>query len=194
MRTLLVAFVLVLLGAGCGPGEETATDASPVGAEPTADTPAEPLRLVSVTADALKQEVRDLDADVVVVNAWATWCGPCRIEFPEFVRFARDKAAEGVAVRFLSVDEASALPQVQQFLAEHGVTGRTYVTAEGTEIVGTLAAPNTWGYGIPATLIYGPDGELGAFWEGTVNYDFLEAKVRQVREAAADAGAGTTTG
>src|SRR5690606_23622229 len=125
----------------------------------------------------------------VVLNVWATWCGPCRVEFPEFVRYSRDKAGEGVAVRFLSVDESGDLARVQQFLVEHGVSGRTYLTAEGTDIVAALAAPNRWAYGIPVTLIYGPDGELRDFWEGTVNYDFLDAKVQRVLAAAGETAA-----
>ncbi|HLT48349.1 MAG TPA: TlpA disulfide reductase family protein [Rubricoccaceae bacterium] len=186
MRTLAAVLALAFLAAGCGPSEE-----APAGpeADPAATTTGEPPRLVSITADGLQEEIRALDADAVVLNVWATWCGPCRVEFPEFVRYSRDKAGEGVAVRFLSVDESGDLARVQQFLVEHGVSGRTYLTAEGTDIVAALAAPNRWAYGIPVTLIYGPDGELRDFWEGTVNYDFLDAKVQRVLAAAGETAA-----
>ena len=169
MRLLFPLSAVILL-AGCGPGDD-ASDGPPA--------------LVPVTAAALQDEVRSLDAEAVVVNVWATWCGPCRAEFPEFVRFAKDMAGEGVEVRFLSVDEPDARPQVEQFLAQHGARGRTYLSAEGTDIVAALAAPNRWTYGIPVTLIYGPDGQVADFWEGSVNYDFLQAKVERVRGMAA---------
>lgn len=178
-RTLIASLVLFVAGCAPGGGEVPEADSSGV-AEATA-----PPELVAVTADALREEVRELDADVVVLNVWATWCGPCRAEFPEFVRYDRETPDEEVAVRFLSVDEPQDLPRVQAFLADHGVQGRTYLTDEGTEIVADLAAPFPWAYGIPVTLLFGADGQVRDYWEGAVNYDFLQAKVQQARQSAA---------
>jgi thiol-disulfide isomerase/thioredoxin len=172
MRTLLPLLAVALL-IGCGPGGPSETASG------------DALEIVPVTAAQLQDEVRRLDADAVVVNVWATWCGPCRSEFPEFVRFARDTEDQGVEVRFLSVDEPELRQQVGDFLAQYGARGRTYLSAEGTTIVATLAAPNRWTYGIPVTLVYGPDGQLLDFWEGAVTYDFLQAKVERVREMTA---------
>lgn len=166
---LLVLFLILLalffLIAGCQPAEGEA----PTNAE-----------IRSVTAVELIQDVADLGAEVVVVNVWATWCGPCRAEFPEFVRYGQDKADEGIAVRFLSVDDPTVMDRVQLFLDQHGVVGPTYFSREGADIAGRLAAPNPWAYGIPVTFIYDGDGTLRAYWEGASNYDFLDAKVRQV--------------
>jgi thiol-disulfide isomerase/thioredoxin len=181
MRALLLLILLAPLAPGCGPASEAPVDADPAALE----TPAE-AHVVSVTADALKEEIRAMDEDVVILNVWATWCGPCRSEFPEFVRYSRDTAGEDVAVRFLSVDESRQLAQVREFLAEHGVGGRTYLSAEGTDIVIALAAPNRWTYGIPVTLLFGPDGEVRDYWEGAVTYDFLQAKVERVRAAVGE--------
>ena len=166
---LLVLFLLVLalffIVAGCQPAEEEA----PTGPE-----------ILSVTAVELVQDISDLDADAVVVNVWATWCGPCRAEFPEFVRYGQDKADEGIAVRFLSVDDPTVMDRVELFLDQHGVVGPTYFSSEGADIATQLAAPNPWAYGIPVTFIYDGDGTLRAYWEGASTYDFLDAKVRQV--------------
>lgn len=180
MHARFVFTLLAVIAAGCGPSGESPPDAAE-----TAVT--EEAQIVAVTADVLKREIADLDADAVVLNVWATWCGPCRIEFPEFVRFGRDMADRNVAVRFLSVDEPDLRPQIEQFLTEHEVGGRTYLSAEGTEIVNALAAPNPWTYGIPVTFIFGPDGELRDYWEGVVNYDFLDAKVTRALAASSEA-------
>ena len=152
------------------------------GCNPTAggDGVSDRAEIRSVTSEQLVEDLTALDANAVVLNVWATWCGPCRAEFPEYVRYGHDKAEEGIAVRFLSVDDPGVLAQVQQFLDQHGVTGPTYLSGEGADIAGRLAAPNPWSYGIPVTFIYDGDGTLRAYWEGAANYDFLDAKVQQV--------------
>jgi len=93
-------------------------------------------------------------------------------------------------VRFLSVDEPQDLERVRRFLVGNGAEGRTYLTDEGTDIVADLAQPFRWTYGIPVTIIFGPDGEVRDYWEGAVTYDFLHAKVKGVLEGGPAPSAG----
>lgn len=167
LRFLLAA--LLVLAAGCRseqPGE--AAEAAP------AD-------LVRVDAEGLVDDVNALDAAATVVNVWATWCTPCVAEFPEIMRYGREMAERDIAVRFVSVDEEGALPQVRAFLTRQGVTGRTYVAATGTDLVQSLHP--LWTGGIPVTLIFDRDGYVRDVIEGLVNYDYLAARVDQVLAA-----------
>ena len=134
-----------------------------------------------VTEAEMRSVIESTDADYVLVNVWATWCGPCRAEFPEFIRFARDHADEGVALHFLSIDAAKNLSKVHQFLDAQGADEPTYISAEGGRIVQALAAPERWSQGIPVTFIFNGDGELLSWWEASATYDFIDAQLNRVR-------------
>lgn len=136
-----------------------------------------------VTAEELIDEIRDADADLVVVNFWASWCMPCREEFPEFVRFSRETDPDDVQVRFVTVDFEDDLPFAAQFLRENGVGGTTFVKngKEGPFI--NVINPG-WSGAIPATAIYDRNGNRLAFWEGKVTYDQLLRRVSEARQAS----------
>ncbi|UNK43004.1 TlpA family protein disulfide reductase [Luteimonas sp. S4-F44] len=64
----------------------------------------------------------------VLVNLWASWCGPCIEEMPELDRFAREQGADGVQVLGIALDDADA---VQAFLARIPVTYPIAIDAPG---------------------------------------------------------------
>lgn len=57
---------------------------------------------------------------VVLVDFWATWCLPCRKQFPHTVKLFRELGAKGLAVISVSLDEAEAEPATLAFLEESG--------------------------------------------------------------------------
>ena len=162
-RSVLLLAALLALSA-CG------GDASPEG-----------LVIKPISAAELMSEVRASDADIVVVNFWASWCLPCREEFPEFVRYSREMDPDDVQVRFVTVDFEEDLPHAAQFLREHGIDGTTFVK-NGKEGPFINEINPGWSGAIPATAVFDGDGNRLAFWEGMVTYDQL---VRRVDEARA---------
>ena len=61
----------------------------------------------------------DLQGNVILLNFWATWCGPCKIEIPWFVEFQREYEDDGLVVLGLSVDDTP--EQIRPFAAEYQV-------------------------------------------------------------------------
>src|SRR5713226_9102751 len=90
----------------------------------------EDVRVTPVTAADVQRVVHDSGAKAVLVNMWATWCGPCREEFPGLVRVARKYEGQGLKVLLVSADTETDLPAVKKFLAEHGVEFPAYLKAE----------------------------------------------------------------
>src|SRR5204863_5354086 len=84
-------------------------------------------RVEPATSGRVLEAVRASRAPVTMVNVWATWCPPCREEFPDLVRFERDWRGRGVRVILVSADFEDQLPEVRAFLARHGVTAASWI-------------------------------------------------------------------
>ncbi|HEY7950955.1 MAG TPA: TlpA disulfide reductase family protein [Solirubrobacterales bacterium] len=101
--------------------------------------------------DAYEKRIRALRGYPVVANVWASWCGPCRLEFPAFQRAS---ATYGKRVAFLGVDSQDSEEHARTFLNEAPVPYPSYSDPD-EEIANELGA-----FGLPATAFYDREGEL----------------------------------
>jgi thiol-disulfide isomerase/thioredoxin len=172
---LPLVLVGLLAGAGCrsdGAGADAAAEA-------------DGFQLVDVADyDALAERLDALGARAVVLNVWATWCGPCIAEFPELIRYDNAMDGEGVEVRFLSVDDPGERDRVLAFLREREWDEASYLAQTG-DIVQPLsfAAGGPWDGSIPITFVLDADGIVRASWLGARPYDFVAAQVDRVLAA-----------
>jgi thiol-disulfide isomerase/thioredoxin len=140
------------------------------------------------TADRVLAAVRDPGARAVLVNVWATWCPPCRAEFPDMVKVAHDLRGEGLRMVFVSADFDESLPQARTFLEAHGVDYLSYhKTGDDMVFINTL--DSLWSGALPATFLYDGSGRRVRFWEGQQDYETLARAVRDVLQK----GRGTDT-
>jgi cytochrome c biogenesis protein CcmG, thiol:disulfide interchange protein DsbE len=80
---------------------------------------APPFLVTSLEGDEISLE--SLRGQVVLVNFWATWCPPCRVEMPGFERVYRDRRDDGFVIVGLSTDQGGRA-DVEAFLAERGIS------------------------------------------------------------------------
>src|SRR5882724_6302379 len=119
------------------------------------------------TAQDVVRATRNPEAKAVLVNLWASWCGPCRMEFPDLVKLQRDYESRGLKVVFVSWDDNAQI--AAKFLANQGVTSASFIKIDTQNDQDFLNGINPKLTGaIPATLIYDHDGKLREFWEGSV--------------------------
>jgi thiol-disulfide isomerase/thioredoxin len=90
---------------------------------------------------------------VVVMNLWATWCGPCKVEMPTLAKLAQAYAGKPVAVVAVSIDKPEALAQAKAFIAGNAPL-KLYNDPEGK--LPFILKPTA--SGMPTTLILGKDG------------------------------------
>jgi thiol-disulfide isomerase/thioredoxin len=177
----------------CSPaGNRAARDSeapAATGAGNGPDTSVSPARLahagplINTDVNGVVAAARAPGATVTLVNVWASWCAPCRQEFPDLVRLARDYRAKGVRVVFVSVDFESDRAAVESFLAEHGVADTSYLKSGDDTMFINLLNPK-WTGALPATLLYNSRGELKDFWEGMSTYASMEQHVLALMKAA----------
>jgi cytochrome c biogenesis protein CcmG/thiol:disulfide interchange protein DsbE len=146
------------LGACGGSGDDTVTARAPDYRVALADAP-KPLarlysegdRLLPGGTEAFERQLAELRGYPVVVNKWASWCGPCREEFP---RLQRLSARFGDRVAFLGVDANDSDAAARTFLGEFPLPYPSF-TDPDQDISRLLAATA----GFPATAFYDARGE-----------------------------------
>jgi thiol-disulfide isomerase/thioredoxin len=128
----------------------------------------------------------------LLVNFWATWCTPCREEFPDLVKIRAQYAAERLDFVLVSLDDPSDIgTAVPQFLSESRATAfpvyLLHASDEGTAV--NLVDP-TWSGELPATFLYDRSGALVFKHKGRVRADDLRAALDEaLKEKPQAAGA-----
>lgn len=109
-------------------------------------------RFVGDGRDALEARLAALKGEPVVVNMWASWCGPCRAEFPFFAAAAERHATR---VAFVGVDVTDDRDSAQAFVEEEPPGFASIYDGDG-EAARTLGA----GRAMPTTVFVGRDGKV----------------------------------
>jgi peroxiredoxin len=119
----------------------------------------------------------DLDGDVAVLNFWGSWCGPCRVETPEFQEVYAEVRDDGVQFLGLNVKETSeqfALAFVDRF----GIEFPSLYDPRGEVALAFRDYPaNT----IPSTIVLDPQGRVAAVYTGTVSQEDLRRVLDLIR-------------
>lgn len=142
----VVAVVLLATGLGYAGAFDLATSRVSPGA------PAPDFRAVTLDAQPVARTIADYRGQVVLLNLWATWCGPCEWEMPSIQALHNDFAAAGLKVVAVAVDDPGFEQRVRDFVARKGLTFE--ILSEGT---GRIEADYE-ARGIPATYLIGKDG------------------------------------
>lgn len=141
--------------------------------------------LAPASAEEVLAEVRKPGASAVVVNLWATWCLPCREEFPDLVRLAREYRDRGLRVVFVSTDFVVDRESARTFLADQGVSGPSFIKAEGSDMEFIDGLDPRWTGIIPTTMVYDGHGTPRRLHEGKIDYESLKKTIDDILAAPA---------
>jgi thiol-disulfide isomerase/thioredoxin len=185
---LVLATAAFTLALGCstrGADRTTALGAASAAATDSLSALAAPL--VPVAAEDVRRLAARPGARATVVNVWATWCAPCREEFPSLLAVARARAREGVRLVLVSADFDEQRPAVRAFLAAHGVADTTYIES-GDQMSFIDALSPKWSGALPATFVYDAHGRLVKYWEGLADSLQFSAAIDQALVSQSTSG------
>lgn len=117
------------------------------------------------TAKGEKRTLADYRGHGLVVNFWATWCPPCRLELPTLAALAGAVKSDGILVLPISMDRGGA-KTVDAYFAEHLVSNLPVLVDPS---MSALKAFNL--NGIPATMLVHPKGDVVAHLDGAADWD-----------------------
>ena len=164
-----VSWILISRSLLSGPGGGDAIVLEPA---PVAGHPAPDFELISTDGETIR--LSDFKGTPVIVNFWATWCGPCRAEFPDFQQAAVDNADQLViiGVNNTSVDQAELVPG---FLEEFGITFPIVLDEDGSTVKAYRIL------GLPTTIFIDSSGTVDEVFTGPINKAYIESKITKLR-------------
>ncbi len=135
-----------------------------------------------ITYDQFHEIFRRDSGKVVLVNAWATWCQPCREEMPALIRLQKEVGKENLSLIILSADDLDSLEDVvRPALREFGIDFKTYIMNEKQETFMSAMNPE-WGgaFALPTTYVYDRRGTLVDMLVGGKKYEDFSKEVTKL--------------
>jgi cytochrome c biogenesis protein CcmG, thiol:disulfide interchange protein DsbE len=182
------ALLLALAITTATPGHAQAQSNKPV---PHAAKPAGPADPPLVDLAGYQQLVAKYHGKPLVVNFWATWCEPCRDEYPLIVELAKEFKAQGITVLGIDMDDDSDMNLVRRFIAKNQPPFPNYRQKPGINLDAFYDGVNPqWKGTMPQTIFYGRDGNIVGFFLGTRPRATFEDAFRATLATTANATSG----
>ena len=140
--------------------------AAPAARSPQTAKPAAPQALTQIDLAGYNKLLADHKGKPLLVTFWATWCEPCRDEFPIINQIARDYSSKGLTVLGVDMDDDSAVNLIQHFLDRNKPIFPSVRKKMGHEDAFVHGVDPQWKDEMPANFFYAADGRLLGFMIG----------------------------
>ena len=175
----MVLLFAVVIGSACRGTDERGNRAEKAQAQSISKAV---LSVEPIGEPGLKKLIRERNGKVLLLNIWATWCAPCVAEFPDLVRLSQSYDTTAVEVVAISADYPDEVDtKIIPFLRKVDVSFRVYVAQFEHQEDFINAVNRTWSGALPASLIYGSDGQERFFHVGQQSYDDFKHEVDKVK-------------
>lgn len=164
-----------------------AAQAPPLAVTPSKGSPVQPA--VTKIDEKRFAELIKPNGKPLLINFWATWCEPCREEFPSLVKIDAEYKGK---IDFITISldfEEDLKTGVPKFLAAMKATMPTYLLITPDETAAISMVSKEWAGGLPFTVLYEPSGKISYFRQGLVRHDILQQEIDKLLVATPTAAA-----
>jgi thiol-disulfide isomerase/thioredoxin len=127
-----------------------------------------PVEVLEADVKSIKEIISNKTKKYRLVNVWATWCGPCVIEFPEFVTMQRMYGARNFEFVSISTDGSKKKEKVLEFLKNKTAAVKNYLSSSEDPYPLIEAVDQNWSGALPYTLLIAPGGKIVYAHQGLV--------------------------
>jgi cytochrome c biogenesis protein CcmG, thiol:disulfide interchange protein DsbE len=165
----------------------TAAAVTPAQTQPTRKSASADLPLID--AQGYTQIVEKHRGQPLIITFWATWCEPCRDEYPMLNELVKQYAPQGLKVIGVNLDDDGDLILMRRFMARYKPVFPNVRKKKGGEADFTQSVFPGWNGAIPATFFYARDGRQIGHLIGENSRDTYDAAIRMTLSSDGAAGA-----
>lgn len=136
----------------------------------------ENVSFITVDYEGLETYLQESDAEVHVVNFWATWCKPCIEELPHFEMIRETYRHKDVKVILVSLDFPDQTERLTNFIKKHMIQSEVVFLDDGDANSWIPKVDVSWSGAIPATIIF--NDQKRSFYEKSFSYKELEKELK----------------
>jgi peroxiredoxin len=129
----------------------------------------EPVKLETITADGIQQVIGNKTEKLLLINVWATWCGPCVAEFPDLVDINRMYRRRDFEFISISADEPAKRDKALQFLQRSQASATNYIFDVDDKYKLIDAIDPKWQGALPYTMVVEPGGKIVYAKDGPID-------------------------
>jgi thiol-disulfide isomerase/thioredoxin len=175
---LVFAICLLILSAANPPARPQESSDKPV---PNTAKTASAADLQLIDLAGYNQVLAKYKGKPVLVTFWATWCEPCRDEFPMIVELEKQYSSKGLAVFGVDMDDSAEMNLVHRFLARNQPRFPNYRQKPGIDVDAFYRGVNpAWTGTMPETVFYGRDGRIAGHFIGEQPRAKFEQAIRMI--------------
>jgi len=128
-----------------------------------------PVKVDEISVEGINELIKNNSKKLRLINVWATWCGPCTMEFPDFITIDRMYRGRDFEFVSISTDKPERKEKVLDFLKEQQASNKNYIFVGSTIYQLIEAIDPNWKGALPYTLLVEPNGKIVYRQQGTID-------------------------
>jgi len=133
--------------------------------------------LTSIDTDEIRKLFSNQGDKLRLINVWATWCGPCRLEYPEFIVLERMFGARDFEFISLSADTMDKKDKALEFLKNAESAVPNYISSTDDKYAMIEAVDSNWNGALPYSILVEPGGKVVWSHQGEVDFGGLKKAI-----------------